>query len=122
MPIGVQPARRSKYRTVHLEGPDGSTVAWNPSEISGRRGGTEVYHAETVELRAGDRIRWTRNDKGLGLVYSSTVEILGVRNWRVTFLLEEGRKLTLTPGRSATAPSRLRMGFDRARLPGPHRR
>ena len=43
-----------KNRTVHLEGPDGSTVAWKPSEIGGRRGGTEVYRAETVELRAGD--------------------------------------------------------------------
>ena len=85
-------------RTVQLEGPDGSTVAWNPSEIGGRRGGTEVYRAETVELRAGDRIRWTRNDKGLGLVNSGTAEVLGVRNGRVTFLLEEGRKLTLTAG------------------------
>ena len=87
-----------KNRTVHLEGPDGSTVAWKPSEIGGRRGGTEVYRAETVELRAGDRIRWTRNDKGLGLVNSGTAEVLGVRNGRVAFLLEEGRKLTLTPG------------------------
>ena len=85
-------------RTVQLKGPEGSTVAWNPSEIGGRKGGTEVYRAETVELRAGDRIRWTRNDKGLGLVNSGTAEVLGVRNGRVTFLLEEGRKLTLTPG------------------------
>ncbi len=46
-----------KKRIVHLEGPDGSTVAWKPSEIGGRRGGTEVYRAETVDLRAGDRIR-----------------------------------------------------------------
>ena len=87
-----------KNRTVQLEGPDGSTVAWKPSEIGGRRGGAEVYRAETVELRAGDRVRWTRNDKGLGLVNSGTAEVLGVRNGRVTFLLEEGRKLTLTPG------------------------
>ena len=85
-------------RIVHLEGPNGSTVAWNPSEIGGRRGGTEVYRADTVELRAGDRVRWTRNDKGLGLVNSGAAEVLGVGNGRVTFMLEEGRKLTLTPG------------------------
>ena len=85
-------------RVVHLEGPSGSTVAWKPSEIGGRRGGTEVYRTETVELRAGDRVRWTRNDKGLGLVNSGTAEVLGVGNGRVTFMLEEGRKLTLTPG------------------------
>ena len=85
-------------RTVHLEGPDGGTVAWKPSEIGGRKGGTEVYRAETVELRAGDRIRWTRNDTGLGVVNSGAAEVLGIRNGRVTFVLEDGRKLILTPG------------------------
>jgi len=85
-------------RTVHLEGPDGRTVAWKPSEIGGRRGGTEVYRAESVELRAGDRIRWTRNDTGLGVVNSGAAEVLNVRNGRVTFALEDGRRLTLTPG------------------------
>ena len=87
-----------KNRTVHLEGPEGGTVAWKPSEVGGRRGGTEVYRAESLELRAGDRIRWTRNDKGLGVVNSGMAEVLGVRNGRVTFMLEEGRRLTLTPG------------------------
>ncbi len=87
-----------KARTVHLEGPDGATVAWKPSEIGGRRGGTEVYRTETVELRAGDRIRWTRNDKDLGLVNSGTAEVMGVRNGRVAFMLEDGRRLALTPG------------------------
>ena len=87
-----------RNRTVLLEGPDGGTVAWKPSEIGGRRGGTEVYRAEVVELRAGDRIRWTRNDTGLGVVNSGTAEVQSIRNGRVTFLLEERRKLTLTPG------------------------
>jgi len=87
-----------KRRTVQLESPGGSAVDWKPSQIGGRKGGTEVYRAETIELRAGDRVRWTRNDKGLGVVNSGTAEVLGVRNGRVTFLLEEGRKLTLTPG------------------------
>ncbi len=85
-------------RIVHLEGPDGSTVTWKPSEIGGRRGGAEVYRAETIELRAGDRIRWTRNDVGLGLVNSGAADVTGVRNGRVTFTLEDGGKLTLTPG------------------------
>ncbi|MDE0030320.1 MAG: conjugative relaxase [Deltaproteobacteria bacterium] len=85
-------------RTVHLEGPDGATVAWKPSEIGGRRGGAEVYRAETIELRAGDRIRWTRNDPDLGLVNSGAADVAGVRNGRVTFTLEDGGKLTLTPG------------------------
>ncbi len=87
-----------RRRTVHLEGPDGATVAWKPSEIGGRRGGAEVYRAETIELRAGDRVRWTRNDKDLGLVNSGAADVAGVRNGRVTFTLEDGGKLTLTPG------------------------
>ncbi len=83
---------------VRLEGPGGTIVNWKPYQIGGRRGGTEVYRTETIELRAGDRVRWTRNDKGLGLVNSATAEVFGVRNGRVTFTLEEGRRLTLTPG------------------------
>ena len=84
-----------KNRTVHLEGPRGTTVDWKPSEIGGRRGGTEVYRSETIELRAGDRIRWTRNDAGLGLVNSGTAEVAGIRKGRVVFRLEDGRRLEL---------------------------
>ena len=82
-------------RIVHLEGPDGSVVDWKPSRIGGRQGGTEVYRSEEIELRAGDRIRWTRNDAGLGLVNSGTAEVAGVRNGRVSFRLEDGRGLEL---------------------------
>ena len=87
-----------KERAVLLEAPGRGTVAWKPSEIGGRQGGTEVYRRESIELRAGDRIRWTRNDKGLGLVNSGAAEVMGIRNGRVTFRLEDGRRLTLTPG------------------------
>ena len=38
----------------------------------------EVYRAEDMELRAGARIRRTRNDAGLGLVDSRTAEVLAV--------------------------------------------
>ena len=87
-----------KAHTVLLEGTDGgkgATVAWKPGEIGGRRGGAEVYRAEGIELRAGDRIRWARNDAGLGLVNSRTAEVVSVANGRVAFRLEDGRKLDL---------------------------
>ena len=32
-------------------------VLWKPAEIGERRGGTEVYRAEGIELCVGDRIR-----------------------------------------------------------------
>ena len=89
--VGVDHANRA----VLLEGKEGGTVAWKPGEIGGRKGGTEVYRAEGIELRTGDRIRWTRNDTGLGLVNSRTAEVAEVRNGRVTFQLEDGRKLEL---------------------------
>ncbi len=82
-------------RSVMLEGRDGGTVAWKPGEVGGRKGGTEVYRAEEIDLRTGDRIRWTRNDSGLGLINSRTAEVSEVRNGRVTFQLEDGRKLEL---------------------------
>ena len=81
--------------TVILESQDGGTVPWKPGWIAGRSGGAEVYRAEGIGLRAGDRIRWTRNDKGLGLVNSRTAEVTSVKDGRVTFRLEDGRKLEL---------------------------
>ena len=87
-----------KANAVRLEGKDGGTVAWKPAEIGGRKGGSEVYRSEGIEVRAGDRIRWTRNDDGLGLVNSRTAEVEAVTNGRVTFQLEDGRKLELGRG------------------------
>ena len=87
-----------KTRTVNLEGADGRSVAWEPNRIAARAGGVDVYRSEEIELRAGDRVRWTRNDAGLGLVNSGTAEVAAVRDGRVTFRLEDGRTLDLAPG------------------------
>ena len=87
-----------KSHTVMLEGGDGGTVPWKPGRIAGRTGGAEVYRAEGIELRAGDRIRWTRNDKGLGLVNSRTAEVASVKDGRVTFRLEDGCMLDMKAG------------------------
>ena len=76
----------------------GGSTAWKPEQIGGRKGGSEVYKVEDIELRAGDRIRWTRNDAGLGLVNSRTAEVLRVADGRVTFRLEDGKTLALGKG------------------------
>ena len=81
--------------TVTLQGPDGETVPWRPRLVGAKRGGVEVYRTEAMELRAGDRIRWTRNDTGLGLVNSDTAEVAAVRGSRVAFRLGDGRTLEL---------------------------
>ena len=56
-----------------------------------------MYKTEAMELRAGDRVRWTRNDTGLGLVNSQTAEVAAVAVGKVTFRLEDGRMLDLSP-------------------------
>ncbi len=87
-----------KAGAVMLDDGKGGSVAWKPEEIGGRRGGSEVYRAEEIELRAGDRIRWTRNDAGLGLVNSRTADVVAVKDGRVTFRLEDGKTLELGKG------------------------
>ena len=81
-----------------LAGEDGRSVAWQPGRLAARAGGVEVYRVEDTELRAGDRIRWTRNDAGLGLVNSGTAEVAAVKDGKVTFRLEAGRTLDLPLG------------------------
>ena len=80
---------------VMLEGANGEGVPWRPRQVGASRGAVEVYRVEPAELRAGDRIRWTRNDADLGLVNSHAAEVTAVRGDRVSFLLEDGRKLEL---------------------------
>ena len=83
--------------TVTLGAADGRSVAWEPGRIAARAGGVEVYMREEIELRAGDRIRWTRNDAGLGLVNSQTAEVTAIAGGGVSFRLEDGRMLDLSP-------------------------
>ena len=85
-------------RAVRLEDRDGQFVLWEPGRLAARSGGVEVYKVEQMELRQGDRIRWTRNDAGLGLVNSQTAEVASVRDGRVTFRLEDGRMLDMKAG------------------------
>ena len=87
-----------RNREVLLDGGEDGTVRWKPGEIAGSKGGSEVYGTDAIELRAGDRIRWTRNDKALGLVNSRTAEVVSVKGGRVTFRLEDGRNLDLNRG------------------------
>ena len=78
-----------------LEGPEGQSVPWRPRAVGAKRGAVEVYRTELMELRAGDRVRWTRNDTGLGLVNSDTAAVASVRGGRVAFRLGDGRMLEL---------------------------
>ena len=80
---------------VNLMGKDGKIVAWAPDRLGARTGGVEVYRIDAIELRQGDRIRWTRNDARHGLVNSQTADVALVRDGTVTLRLEDGRALDM---------------------------
>ncbi len=63
--------------------------------LGARRGAVEVYRSENIELRAGDRVRWTRNDASHGLVNSRLAEVIEVGENDVRFRLEDGRTLKM---------------------------
>ena len=87
-----------RAEVVKLTGKDGEIVRWEPYRLASRAGGVEVYRTDAIELRQGDRIRWTRNDARHGLVNSQTAEVAGVNGGKVTFRLEDGRMLDLRYG------------------------
>ena len=100
--LGVEKGEERRVREVDgargvvmLEGADGEAIPWRPRQVAASRGAVEVYRSEPIELRAGDRVRWTRNDARLGLVNSHAAEVTAVREDRVSFLLEDGRRLEL---------------------------
>ena len=76
----------------------GRSPAWEPNRLAARAGGAEVCRSDDTELRAGDRIRWTRYDKGLGLINSKTTEVAAVAGGKSTFRLEVGRMLDVALG------------------------
>ncbi|MDE0035825.1 MAG: AAA family ATPase [Deltaproteobacteria bacterium] len=76
--------------TVWLGSGKGDPVAWQPRLIAGAKGGVEVYRSEEMELCQGDRIRWTRNDPGAGLVNGGTAVVNSVEKNSVHFRLEDG--------------------------------
>ena len=55
----------------------------------------EVYETRPIEIRAGDRIRWTRNDHGRELINGEGAEVAAIARGRVRLVLEDGRKVSL---------------------------
>ena len=81
--------------TVHLEDGRGNIVEWQPWRLAGAKGGVDVYRSEAVELRAGDRVRFTRNDPGSGSVNGQMAEVESIAQDGVRFQLEDGIILKL---------------------------
>ena len=82
------------YDRVMLLHPDGKP-RWIRPAGSSIRYGLDVYETRPIEIRAGDRIRWTRNDKKRSLTNGGRAEVEGIARNRVRFRLADGRGLSL---------------------------
>ena len=82
------------YDRVMLLHPDGKP-RWIRPAGSSIRYRLDVYETRPIEIRAGDRIRWTRNDKKRSLTNGGRAEVEGIARNRVRFRLADGRGLSL---------------------------
>ena len=79
-----------QWKRVDLADGQGRIVKWAPERLAAAKGGVEVYRGVAMELRAGDRVRWTRNDPGAGLVNGATATVERIERGGVRFRLENG--------------------------------
>ena len=86
---------RAEDGLVFLDHPSGRTVRIQPdnSWVRYRFG---IYETARLRIRAGDRVRWTRNDKRHGLVNGGEAVVLGIDSRRVRFDLGGGKRLSLS--------------------------
>ncbi|MCY4002363.1 MAG: relaxase domain-containing protein [Rhodospirillales bacterium] len=87
-----------QWKRVDLADDQGRIVKWAPERLAAAKGGVEVYRGVGMELRAGDRVRWTRNDPGFGLVNGATATVERVDRDGVRFRLEDGSAARLAAG------------------------
>ncbi len=78
---------------VLLSHPDGTARRIRPEGNIRYR--LEVYETREIELQAGDRIRWTRNDKARALVNGEQAEIVAITGSRVRVRTADGGTLSL---------------------------
>ena len=82
-----------EHDTVILAHPDGKARRIRPA--GGVRYRLEVYERREIELRAGDRIRWTRNDNARALINGEKAEVMEISRNRVRLDLADGRTISL---------------------------
>ena len=80
----------SENRTVHLKDETGNVVEWKPSRIAAAKGGVEFFRSESLELRRGDKVRFTRNDPVSGLTNGQVAAVESVGKDGFGFRLEDG--------------------------------
>ena len=79
---------------VFLKHPTGRTIRIRPGD-SWVRYRFSIYETARIRIRAGDRIRWTANDKKRGLVNGGGALVSEIGSHRVRFDLGDGNTLSL---------------------------
>ena len=87
-----------RWGRVDLADKHGRIVKWAPERLAAAKGGVEVFRSQATELRAGDRVRWTRNDPGTGLVNGAVATVERIERDGVRFRLEDGSATKLADG------------------------
>ena len=85
-------------RTVHLKDDLGHMVEWKPSRIAAAKGGVELFRSESLELRRGDKVRFTRNDPASGLTNGQVAAVESVGKDGFGFRLEDGSPMKFGEG------------------------
>ena len=85
---------RAEDGLVFLDHPSGRTVHIRPDD-SWVRYRFGIYETARIRIRAGDRVRWTRNDRRHGLLNGGEAVVLGIDSRRVRFDLGGGKRLSL---------------------------
>ena len=85
---------RAEAGLVFLAHPSGRTVRIRPGDrwVRYRFG---IYETARIRIRAGDRVRWTRNDERHGLLNGSEAVVRAIGTRRVRFDLGSGKPLSL---------------------------
>ncbi len=81
---------------INLRSQDGGTVDWRLRQWGAAK--SEAFEAKTLELKTGDRIQFTRNDRDAGRINGlrGTVRVVDAVERTATVLLANGREQTLS--------------------------
>ncbi|MEM8633424.1 MAG: MobF family relaxase [Pseudomonadota bacterium] len=88
---GVNLAKRS----VLLEKEDGSEVAYRLPGTKNKTSHFEAYKSETLELRIGDRLTWSKSDKKEGIKAGTEIRVSGISKTHITLTDPDGSERRL---------------------------
>lgn len=71
-------AQDGKINTVTLKREDGRTVDWDPAVAGSRKHAVDVYRQDPISIAEGDRIKWTKSLKALGMANNDSGHITSI--------------------------------------------